>query len=218
MEEVVTQQIEKVADQIATTTINQDAVVKAIQDSGIADKIKPSTGIVLSYVETFLIFVLVYILPIPLLFLDNILKITLGQAVCKFYELNLQGIIFIYSMLALIFVGKSFTKTKELKADELNNRTNMGKTIVSIVGTSMFALYVIVYPILNFFTPYISTYANNITWQSGIFIFVIGGIYIANKVLFAWNKDTLLQNLSSESWKGDKDTFTPTDPTPKSGA
>lgn len=188
--------LNNVETQLKTIQLEKEKIRQQLETQEKLKKIKVGTGKVLSYIETIAIFVFVYMLPIALLFLDALKGTTIGSSLCVFYENNLDGILYIYGVLSLIFLGKTFTKAKEIKTTEMVARQSVGKFLVLFIGTGILSLFLIGYPLLASFIPYISTYASKITWQTAMFLFTIGTLYIGNKLIFVYNKDTLLNAIT----------------------
>lgn len=157
-------------------------------------KIIQSSGMLITTIETLIIWFSSYILPVFLLFIDNlksvtnpetgeIIKVTIGLSYCQFYEANYSGILFIYTALTAVFLGKTLSKKVEHKTEELKKRKNFGKILTGFVGLTIFLFWSIAAPLLSNKLPYLKTYLNNINWETFWFIIIVGGVYVFNKLI-----------------------------------
>lgn len=207
-EEEIKKKLNDISESLKTASIEKDKLEKSLKDIKpmIEKKVKPSTGMILSYIEAFVIFFAIYFLPVIMLFVDKNNTLTIGSALCDFYTNNLDAVIMIYFVLSSIFVAKTFTKTKEAKAHEVISRSNFGRNLVMIIGVGIFSLYIFVYPMLNFLIPTVNSFYNSIQWQTVGFIFTLGAQYIGNKLVYATNKDELLSGINNVFVKQDNNT------------
>jgi hypothetical protein len=160
-------------------------------------KYSKSTGKIFSYIEVIAVFIAVYVAtPLLLLFMPDF-----GIVVAKFYESNLNAIVGLFGAFSAIFVAKTFSKTLEHKGNQVYYRKSFGKTLVGTVGFALFVFYIIVYPYLSKFNAYIGEFSKKISWQTIGFLITIGGLYIGNKLIFAFNKEEVLKAIVEEEKK-----------------
>ena len=206
--------VKTITDQVVAALSKTNILPEQSDTVDVVDKKIASRGQLLTNIEVFVIFFALYILPIPMLFVDNILAgiaaqqtkaivlenakaepikaLEIGKGLCQFYENQGTAIMLIFTALMFVFLGKTMTKAWDGKVEQLQERKKFGSVITAIVGVGIFMEWVIVAPLLNYAIPYINTYLKNIMWTTLWYILVVGGLYIFNKIIIinSFSKET----------------------------